>query len=97
MIAVAGLGYWGPNLARNFDDLGVLSALCELDPALQERYAARYPQARMYGDFDELLADDGIDAVVIATPVPTHYALARSALAAGRHVLVEKPDRKSVV
>ncbi len=91
MIAVAGLGYWGPNLARNFDDLGVLSALCELDPALQERYAARYPQARMYGDFDELLADDGIDAVVIATPVPTHYALARSALAAGRHVLVEKP------
>jgi predicted dehydrogenase len=91
LIGVAGLGYWGPNLARNFDDLGVLAALCELDPAVRARFAARYPQARMYEDFDELLADDGIDAVVIATPVPTHHALARSALAAGRHVLVEKP------
>ena len=91
MIGVAGLGYWGPNLARNFDELGVLAALCELDPALRDRYAARYPQARMVEDFDELLADDGVEAVVIATPVPTHYALARSALAAGKHVLVEKP------
>jgi len=91
VIGVAGLGYWGPNLARNFDELGVLAALCELDPALRDRYAARYPQARMVEDFDELLADDGVEAVVIATPVPTHYALARSALAAGKHVLVEKP------
>ena len=46
-IAVTGLGYWGPNLARNFDDLGVLSALCDLDPELRERYASRYPNARM--------------------------------------------------
>jgi predicted dehydrogenase len=90
-IAVTGLGYWGPNLARNFDDLGVLSALCDLDPELRERYASRYPNARMYDDFDELLADDEISAIVIATPVPTHYVLARSALAAGKHVLVEKP------
>jgi len=91
VIAVAGLGYWGPNLARNFDDLGALTALCELDPELRERYASRYPGARMYSDFDELLADDEVKAVVIATPVPTHYALARAALEAGRHVLVEKP------
>ncbi|MGH2998922.1 MAG: Gfo/Idh/MocA family protein, partial [Gaiellaceae bacterium] len=91
MIGVTGLGYWGPNLARNFDDLGVLSALCDLDPELRERYASRYPNARMYSDFGELLADDEVSGVVIATPVPTHYALARSALAAGRHVLVEKP------
>jgi predicted dehydrogenase len=91
VIAVTGLGYWGPNLARNFDDLGVLSALCDLDPELRERYAARYPNARMYDNFDDLLADDAVSAIVIATPVPTHYALARSALAAGRHVLVEKP------
>ncbi|HXY16645.1 MAG TPA: Gfo/Idh/MocA family oxidoreductase, partial [Gaiellaceae bacterium] len=91
MIGVVGLGWWGPNLARNFDELGVLSALCDLDAEHRERYARRYPQARMYGDFEELLADDGVEAVVIATPVPTHYALARSALAAGRHVLVEKP------
>jgi len=91
VIAVAGLGYWGPNLARNFDDLGALTALCELDPELRERYASRYPGARMYSDFDELLADDEVKAVVIATPVPTHYSLARTALEAGKHVLVEKP------
>ena len=90
-IAVAGLGYWGPNLARNFDDLGALTALCDLDAELRERFAARYPQARMFADFDELLADDTVDAVVIATPVPTHYDLARRALEAGKHVLVEKP------
>jgi predicted dehydrogenase len=91
MIAVAGLGYWGPNLARNFDDLGVLSALCDIDGAHRERFATRYPQARIVADFDELLSDDALDAVVIATPVPTHYELARRALEAGKHVLVEKP------
>jgi len=91
VIAVAGLGYWGPNLARNFAELGVLSALCDLDPELRERFSERYPGARMYADFDELLADDDVAGVVIATPVPTHYPLARSALAAGKHVLVEKP------
>jgi predicted dehydrogenase len=91
LIAVTGLGYWGPNLARNFDDLGVLSALCDLDPELRERYASRYPNARMHSSFEDLLADEDVSAIVIATPVPTHYALARSALAAGRHVLVEKP------
>ena len=90
MIAVAGLGYWGPNLARNFDDFGVLTALCELDPELRERYASRYPNARMYSDYDELLASD-VEGIVIATPVPTHYELAKRALEAGKHVLVEKP------
>jgi predicted dehydrogenase len=91
MIAVAGLNYWGPNLARNFDELGVLTALCEIEPERRERSAARYGRARMYADFTELLADDGVRAVVIATPVPTHYELAKQALAAGKHVLVEKP------
>jgi len=91
VIGVAGLGHWGPNLARNFDDLGVLSALCDVDPELREHFGRRYPNARLYADFDELLADDGLDGIVIATPVPTHYELAQRALAAGRHVLVEKP------
>jgi predicted dehydrogenase len=91
VIGVAGLGHWGPNLARNFDDLGVLSALCEIDPELREHFGRRYPNARLYAEFDELLADDGLDGIVIATPVPTHYELARRALAAGRHLLVEKP------
>ena len=72
MIAVTGLGYWGPNLARNFDDLGVLSALCDLDPELRSRYASRYPNARMHDDFDALLADDGVEAIVIEFPFGAH-------------------------
>ncbi|HEY8627408.1 MAG TPA: Gfo/Idh/MocA family oxidoreductase [Gaiellaceae bacterium] len=90
-VGVAGLGYWGPNLARNFDELAELTWLADLAPELQEKFAARYPNARVTGDFDELLADDELDAVVIATPVPTHYELAKKALEAGKHVLVEKP------
>jgi predicted dehydrogenase len=90
-VGVAGLGYWGPNLARNFDELAELTWLADISPELQEKFAARYPQARATGDFDELLADDGLDAVVIATPVPTHHELAKKALEAGKHVLVEKP------
>jgi predicted dehydrogenase len=90
-VGVVGLGYWGPNLARNFDELGALGALCDLDGSLRERFAARHPAATMYSDYDELLADDSIGGVVIATPVPTHYALAKRALEAGKHALVEKP------
>src|SRR6266498_1306493 len=90
-VAVVGLGYWGPNLARNFDELGSLAALCDLDEGLRERYGARYPNVRVYSDYDELLADESIDGVVIATPVPTHYELAKRALGAGKHALVEKP------
>src|SRR5207249_4125111 len=81
VIGVVGLGYWGPNLARNFAELGALSALCDVDPALRERFVERYPRVRMYGDLDELLHDDAVEGVVIATPVPTHYPLTRSALA----------------
>ena len=90
-VGVVGLGYWGPNLARNFDELGALGALCDLDESLRARFAARHPRARAYADYDELLADASIDGVVIATPVPTHYALAKRALEAGKHALVEKP------
>ncbi len=90
-IGLAGLGYWGPNLARNFAELADLAWLCDLDPELRERFAARYPQARLTGDFDELLADAALEAVVVATPVVTHHELARRALQAGKHVFVEKP------
>jgi predicted dehydrogenase len=90
-VGVAGLGYWGPNLARNFDELGALGALCDVDAGLRERFARRYPNARAYAEFDELLGDDSLDGVVVATPVTTHHDLARRALAAGKHVLVEKP------
>jgi len=90
-IGLVGLGYWGPNLARNFGELAELRWLCDLDPELRERFAARYPNARMAADFDELLNDPELEAVVIATPAPTHYDLAKRALEAGKHVLVEKP------
>jgi predicted dehydrogenase len=90
-VGQAGLGYWGRNLARNFDDLTDLRRLCDASEERRSEFAERYPDARVTGDFDELLAADDVDAVVIATPVPTHYPLARAALAAGKHVFVEKP------
>src|SRR6476620_4166461 len=90
-VGLAGLGYWGPNLARNFDQLADLTWLCDFDEGLRASFAARYPRARVTVTFEEMLADPALDAVVIATPVPTHYALAKQALEAGKHVLVEKP------
>jgi predicted dehydrogenase len=90
-VGLAGLGYWGPNLARNFDELAELAWLCDLSDEQRERFAARYPEARLTGDFDEMLADDALDAVIVATPVITHAELAKRALEAGKHVLVEKP------
>ena len=96
-VGLVGLGYWGPNLARNFDDLGVLVGLCDIDSELRGRFAARYPNVTMHADYAELLADPEVDAVVVATPVPTHYALAKQALEAGKHVFVEKPPAMRAV
>jgi predicted dehydrogenase len=90
-IGLVGLGYWGPHLARNFDDLAELRWLCELLPELRERFGARYPDARTTDQYEELLDDPVLDAVVIATPAVTHYELAKRALEGGKHVLVEKP------
>ena len=90
-VGVAGLGYWGPNLARNFDELGELAWICDQDGERLEQFSNRYPHAQTTSDFAAVLADGGLDAVVIATPVPTHYELAKQALEAGKHVLVEKP------
>ena len=90
-VGVAGLGDWGPNLARNLDELADLTWLCDISPEKLARFGARYPQARTTTDFDEMLADPELDAVAVVTPVPTHYALSKRALLAGKHVLVEKP------
>ncbi len=90
-VAVAGLGPWGANLARNFNELARLAWVCDPSPERLEAAAARYPATRATSSFDELLADDAVEAVVVATPVPTHAELARRALAAGKHVFVEKP------
>ncbi|MFL5964593.1 MAG: Gfo/Idh/MocA family protein [Gaiellaceae bacterium] len=96
-IGVVGLNYWGPNLVRNFDNLADLTWLCDLDDEHLNPIAARYPDARATSSFDDLLADDALEAVVIATPVPTHYALAKQALEAGKHVFVEKPPAMRAV
>jgi predicted dehydrogenase len=97
-IGVVGLGYWGPNLARNFDRLpeAELSWLCDSSEEARARWGAEFPDARATGELDDLLADDELDAVAVATHVPSHADLARRVLAAGKHCFVEKPLAQSV-
>ena len=92
-LALVGLGYWGPNLARNLAilDNAELVALCDANEERLRRIGRQYPSARLVPSFEDVLADDTIDAVVVATPVDTHFDLCRAALAAGKHVMVEKP------
>ncbi len=92
-VAVVGLGYWGPNLARNFNRLpgAELRWLCDLSEDLRRQYGELFPRATVTDDYDALLERDDLDAVVLATPVPTHHVLAAKALRAGKHVFVEKP------
>jgi len=86
-----GLGPWGRNLARNFDQLAELAWLCDVDDERRSEAAAAHPSAKLTARFDDLLEDDSVQAVVVATPVPTHHELARRALEAGKHLFVEKP------
>lgn len=97
-IGVVGLGYWGPNLARNFAALpgSELAWCCDGDSAARDRFAAAFRGTRFTADLDDLLADEGLDAVALATPVPTHAALAERVLAAGKHCFVEKPLAQTV-
>jgi predicted dehydrogenase len=90
-VGVAGLGQWGNNLVRNFADLADIRWLCDIAADKRAAFASRYPHARVTADLEELLADDSVEAVVVATPVPTHYDFARRALEADKHVFVEKP------
>jgi predicted dehydrogenase len=96
-IAVVGYGYWGPNLVRNVMSSSSmqLAALCERDTQRADAFRARMPGVAIESDFDELLLDPALDAVVIATPPSTHYTLCKRALQAGKHVLVEKPMAKT--
>jgi len=86
-----GLGAWGANLVRNVDELSDLAWICDASAERRELFARRFPNAQPTDAFDDLLSDDSVEAIVIATPVPTHYALAKQALEAGKHVFVEKP------
>ena len=90
-VAQVGVGAWGANLVRNVDELATLTWICDQSRERLDALARRYPSVRTTADFDDVLSDPDVEAVVIATPVPTHYALARSALGAGKHVFVEKP------
>jgi predicted dehydrogenase len=96
-IGVAGLGYWGPNLARNFAAIPGcdLAWCCDPDAGARERAAAAHPGARTTAEFSDLLDDPELDAIVLATPVPTHAELAVEVLRAGKHCFVEKPLAQS--
>jgi predicted dehydrogenase len=90
---VVGLGYWGPNLARNLAAIPgcELAWLCDPREGAAAGRSRSFPGARVTGDVEDLLGDASLDAVVLATPVPTHAELAIAALAAGKHCFVEKP------
>jgi predicted dehydrogenase len=96
-VGIVGLGYWGPNLARNFATIPgcELRYLCDAEEAARDRVARTLPAARATADLDELLADPDLDAIVLATPVPTHAELAVRVLEAGKHCFVEKPLAQS--
>src|SRR5215218_6040472 len=98
-VALLGHGYWGPNLARNLHlRLGRGWVACvDPDPGRRAEVAHRYPWVRVLADPAEAMADPEVDAVVVATPARTHAALVQEALAAGKHVLVEKPLALSTV
>jgi predicted dehydrogenase len=96
-IAQVGVGYWGKNLLRNFASIeGVeVVAVCDQRTQALEPLEKLYPSARMTSNFDEVLKDDALDAIVVATETPHHYELARASLQKGKHVFVEKPMARS--
>jgi predicted dehydrogenase len=97
-IGVAGLGYWGPNLARNFAALPAceLAWCCDPSEDARARVASSFPGATFTDRFDDLLADPALDAIALATPVPSHAELAVRVLESGKHCFVEKPLAQSV-
>jgi predicted dehydrogenase len=97
-VGVVGLGYWGPNLARNFAAIPgcELAWLCDASADARARLERSFPAARSTGELADLLGDEQLDAVALATPVPTHAALAVRVLEAGKHCFVEKPLAQSV-
>jgi predicted dehydrogenase len=92
-IGVIGYGYWGPNLVRNFAERGTARMVAVSDLSVEHltEVHARYPQVKVTTDCNDVIADPDVDAVVIATPVSSHFELAMRALQAGKHVLVTKP------
>ncbi len=91
-IGVVGCGYWGPNLVRNLQGVPACSVrhICDLNPARLDHMATLYSGIRTTQEYDDLLSDDTVDAIVVATPVKSHYGLGMQALEAGKHLLLEK-------
>ncbi|MBJ7347060.1 MAG: Gfo/Idh/MocA family oxidoreductase [Thermoleophilaceae bacterium] len=98
-IGVVGLGYWGPNLARNFAALPNAEVvwICDASEAALAKHGATHPHAKPTHDIEDLLGDDSLDAIVLATHAPSHADLAIAVLAAGKHCFVEKPLATNVV
>jgi len=90
-VAVVGTGYWGRNLVRNFHQLGALAAICDSNPDVLSHFTQQYPTVRPYQTYTDVLRNDVISAVAIATPAETHYVLVKEALLADKDVFVEKP------
>lgn len=97
-IAVAGYGYWGPNLVRNIQDSkeARVVSCCDANEERLAQVSAKYPAIGTTTDYDDLLNDPEVDAVAISTPVGTHFDFARRAMECGKHVLLEKPATTSV-
>lgn len=97
-IAVIGCGYWGPNLIRNINGLAeaTLHTVCDLDDAKLARQKKLYPSVNTTKDINTILTNQDIHAVIVATPMSTHYRLAKAVLEAGKHVFIEKPLAGSV-
>ncbi|MBI4122976.1 MAG: Gfo/Idh/MocA family oxidoreductase [Parcubacteria group bacterium] len=98
-IGVVGLGYWGPNLLRNFSQLEGCEVAygCDIKKDVFRKLAVQYPSTKFTVSYEDILQDDTVQAVAIATPLSTHYELAKTALERGKHVLLEKPMASSVV
>lgn len=96
-VAVVGCGYWGQNLLRNFCELEEAEVVmaCDFDSRALMRAKGRYPTLELTQTWNDVVRDPRIDAVVLATPVSTHYRLAKQALECDKHVLVEKPLAQS--
>ncbi|KAA5533369.1 Gfo/Idh/MocA family oxidoreductase [Taibaiella lutea] len=96
-IGIIGYGYWGPNLVRNFNGVDGCSVCCvsDLRENRLEAVQKMYPKINVTTDADAMINDPTVDAIVIATPVHTHFPLAQKALKAGKHVLLEKPMTQS--
>jgi len=92
-VGVVGCGYWGPNLVRNFRSLSgcSLEMMCDISVERLKHLKSLYPEVRGESNFDRMLNNSGLDAIVVATAVRMHHSMAKASLEAGKHTMIEKP------